>query len=72
MKAQELIHELANMLETSFGLVQRILKDSLNLCQADIKLVCHLLREEEEEEENLLSACVSIFKGGLEETQNSF
>jgi hypothetical protein len=43
------------MLGILFGSVQSILKDNLNMCQAAIKFMSHLLSAEEEK--NLVSMC---------------
>lgn len=63
------VHELPNLLRISFGAVQSILKDCLNVCWAATKYVSHLLSEEKE---MVISAFARTFKGGLEDMQNPF
>jgi hypothetical protein len=64
------IHEVANMLGiSSFGSVQSILKEHLNMHQIATKFVPHQLRGSTR---RIMSTCARTFKGDLKETQNSF
>jgi hypothetical protein len=57
------IHEVASMLGISFGSLQSILKDNLNMHWIAAKFVPHLLNEEQKE--NSVNTCQDL-QGRLE------
>jgi hypothetical protein len=54
------IHEVVNMLGISFGSVQSILKDDVNMCPIVAKLVLYLLSEKQKE--NCVNMCQDFLK----------